>query len=137
MWYHLTDYQLLKPSVCSQPTLSMCLQHFTSFQSTITQYLNWRYGNCWIGRRKPHAWPPHSPDLTPLDFYFQGYIKFVYKEILHTSDQFLYYFMAGAALATLATQTSQPQPPSFNCRCAGCGTPVPPPPPKKHCCVIF
>lgn len=24
---------------------------------------------------RTHEWPPRSPDLTPLDFYFWGYIK--------------------------------------------------------------
>ena len=29
----------------------------------------------WIGRGGPTTWPPRSPDVTPLDFFFWGYIK--------------------------------------------------------------
>jgi hypothetical protein len=34
----------------------------------------------WIGRGGTTAWPPASPDLTPLDFFEWGFIKdFVYS----------------------------------------------------------
>jgi len=34
-----------------------------------------------------HEWPPRSPDLNPLDFYFWGYIKQkVYEEELTTAE---------------------------------------------------
>jgi hypothetical protein len=29
----------------------------------------------WIGRRGADEFPPHSPDLTPLDFYLWGTLK--------------------------------------------------------------
>ena len=34
----------------------------------------------WIGRTGPkdlalHSWPPRSPDMTPCDFFLQGYVK--------------------------------------------------------------
>jgi len=29
----------------------------------------------WVGRGGPTAWPPRSPDLTPLDFFARGFIK--------------------------------------------------------------
>ena len=29
----------------------------------------------WIGRGGPTPWPARSPDLTPLDFFFWGFIK--------------------------------------------------------------
>lgn len=29
----------------------------------------------WIGRGGPIAWPPRSPDLTPLDFFLWGFVK--------------------------------------------------------------
>lgn len=42
----------------------------------VTNYLNNRFPNRWIGiGSRTHEWPPRSPDLTPLDFYFWGYIK--------------------------------------------------------------
>jgi len=31
--------------------------------------------NRWLGRRGPVAWPPRSPDLTPLDYYLWGHMK--------------------------------------------------------------
>ena len=33
------------------------------------------YPGRWIGRGRPVAWPPRSPDLTPLDFFLWGHIK--------------------------------------------------------------
>lgn len=43
--------------------------------------LNARFPNGWIGRDAPIPWPPRSPDITPLDFFFWGYIKnVVYSE---------------------------------------------------------
>ena len=34
----------------------------------VREYLNTRFPGRWIGRAAPIAWPPRSPDLTPLDF---------------------------------------------------------------------
>lgn len=46
----------------------------------VSNYLQERFNN-WIGNRGPIAWPPRSPDLTPLDFFLWGAIKDkVYKE---------------------------------------------------------
>ena len=33
------------------------------------------FGDNWIGRAGPIAWPPHSPDLTLMDFFLLGYTK--------------------------------------------------------------
>ncbi|CAK1596564.1 unnamed protein product [Parnassius mnemosyne] len=44
----------------------------------------------WIGRQGPHAWPPRSPDLTPLDFFLWGYVKervFNRKYIQHLEEK--------------------------------------------------
>ena len=47
----------------------------------VREYMTERFGDHWIGRRGPVAWPPRSPDLTPLDFYFWGDVKrLVYSE---------------------------------------------------------
>ena len=32
----------------------------------------------WVGRGGPTAWPPRSPDLTPLEFFVWGFIKDFY-----------------------------------------------------------
>lgn len=37
--------------------------------------VNERFQERWIGRGGPVAWPPRSPDLTPLDFFLWGAIK--------------------------------------------------------------
>jgi len=37
--------------------------------------LNESFPNRWLGRGGPVAWPPRSPDLTPLDYYLWGHIK--------------------------------------------------------------
>ena len=41
----------------------------------VREYLNTRFPGRWIGRAAPIAWPPHSPDLTPLDFFLWGFVK--------------------------------------------------------------
>ena len=33
-------------------------------------FLNEKFPDSWIGRGRPTPWPPRSPDLTPLDFFF-------------------------------------------------------------------
>jgi len=37
--------------------------------------LNKKFGSHWIGLHDPHKWPPHSPDLTPLNFFQWGHLK--------------------------------------------------------------
>ena len=37
--------------------------------------LNATFPNRWIGRGGPIAWPPRSPDLTPLAFFLWGFLK--------------------------------------------------------------
>lgn len=47
----------------------------------VQEALNNRFPDRWIGRNGPIMWPPRSPDLTPLDFFFWGYVKnLVYAE---------------------------------------------------------
>lgn len=41
----------------------------------VREFLDQEFPNRWIGRDGPIAWPPRSPDLTPLDFFFWGYVK--------------------------------------------------------------
>ena len=42
------------------------------FGLQVRHHLNETYPNRWIGRGGPVAWPPRSPDLTPLDFFLRG-----------------------------------------------------------------
>lgn len=41
----------------------------------VSETLNREFGNNWIGNRGPIRWPARSPDLSPLDFFFWGFIK--------------------------------------------------------------
>lgn len=50
------------------------------FGLQVREHLNQEYPNRWIGRGGPVAWPPRSPDLTPLDFFLWGAMeKMVYE----------------------------------------------------------
>ena len=49
------------------------------------EYLNESFRNRWLGRGGPIAWPPRSPDLTPLDYYIWGHMKMlVYETKVHS-----------------------------------------------------
>ncbi|GBN57901.1 hypothetical protein AVEN_228741-1 [Araneus ventricosus] len=51
------------------------------YGNIVRQFLNTTFPQRWIGRDVVMAWPPRSPDLTPLDFYLRGYVKqHVYSE---------------------------------------------------------
>lgn len=41
----------------------------------VRTFLDEELPNRWIGRRGPLEWPPRSPDLTPMDFFFWGIVK--------------------------------------------------------------
>jgi hypothetical protein len=38
----------------------------------VREYLNTHFPGRWIGKTAPIAWPPRSPDLTPLYFFLTG-----------------------------------------------------------------
>ena len=50
---------------------------FTSphYLGEVREYLNTRFPGRWIGRAAPIAWPPRSPDLTPMDLFLWGFVK--------------------------------------------------------------
>jgi len=52
--------------------------HYTGH---VMDYLNEFFPNRWLGRGGPVAWPPRSPDLTPLDYYLWGHMKTLVYEI--------------------------------------------------------
>lgn len=67
------------------------------FARIVRDYLNENYPR-WIGRGGPIAWPPRSPDLTPLDFYLWGYIKQkVYAMPIENREQLIARVFAAAA----------------------------------------
>ena len=39
------------------------------------EWLDQHFGQLWIGRNGPTAWPPRSPDLTACDFWLWGHLK--------------------------------------------------------------
>jgi hypothetical protein len=43
----------------------------------------------WVGRGGPIAWPPRSPDLTPLGFFLWGYLKNVIYQVKCNDRQHL------------------------------------------------
>jgi hypothetical protein len=46
-----------------------------NFGAIVRTALDERFSGQWIGRGGPINWPPRSPDLTLMDFFFWGYIK--------------------------------------------------------------
>lgn len=49
-----------------------CPAHFSLI---VREFLDNTYGDHWIGRGGPIAWPANSPDLNPCDFCIWGYLK--------------------------------------------------------------
>jgi len=45
------------------------------FSLQMRNFLNNTFPERWIGRRGAIEWPPRSSDLSPLDFFFWGYLK--------------------------------------------------------------
>ena len=41
----------------------------------VCEFLNKTFSDRWIGRDGPISWPPHSPEITLLDFFLWGYVK--------------------------------------------------------------
>lgn len=58
--------------------------------NAVKDFLNATFRHPWIGRNGPIAWPPRSPDLTPMDFFLWGHLKDeVYSESFETRDQLI------------------------------------------------
>ena len=61
------------------------------------EYLNESFPNRWFGRGGPVAWPPRSPDLTPLDYYLWGHMKtLVYETKVHSRAELRHHIFAAA-----------------------------------------
>ncbi|GBM70077.1 hypothetical protein AVEN_237189-1 [Araneus ventricosus] len=51
------------------------------YGNIVREFLDTAFPQRWIGRSAVMAWPPRSPDITPLDFYLWGHVKqHVYSE---------------------------------------------------------
>ena len=47
-------------------------------ERSVKEYLTERFpGNKVISRHFDFSWPPRSPDLNPMDFFFWGYLKYL------------------------------------------------------------
>ena len=67
----------------------------------VRQWLDENYPGRWIGRGGPVAWPPRSPDLTPLDFFLWGHIKnTVYRTAPDNVEELRQRILAAAATIT-------------------------------------
>ena len=67
------------------------------FTLQVREYLNESYPNCWLGRGGPVAWPPRSPDLTPVDYYLWCHMKTLVYETKSDSRAALRHCIFGAA----------------------------------------
>jgi hypothetical protein len=45
------------------------------YHRDVTWHLNQKFPERWIGRGGYIPWPPRSPNLTPMDFSFWGFVK--------------------------------------------------------------
>ncbi|XP_023233054.1 uncharacterized protein LOC111632765 [Centruroides sculpturatus] len=78
--------------VCLPPAVRtrMWFQHngvLAHSSRNIRNHLDTVYGQHWIGWGRPVPWPPHSPDLTCLVFFFWGHIKStVYNSPITSED---------------------------------------------------
>jgi hypothetical protein len=51
------------------------------YSLSVREALNNRFPGGWIGRNGSVLWPPRSPDIKPMDFFFWSYLKnIVYAE---------------------------------------------------------
>ena len=66
-----------KPVRCSSRELAIFQQDGAPhlFALHIRDHLDDFFPQRWIGRGGTTAWPPGSPDLTPMVFFYWGYIK--------------------------------------------------------------
>jgi hypothetical protein len=73
----------------------------THFAHIVRDCLDANFPGRRIGRGGPNAWPPHFPDLTPLDFVLWGYVKGkMCIQIVDTLDEVKARITAGTANIT-------------------------------------
>lgn len=71
------------------------------YKQSVRSALDARFPGKWMGRGGPIAWPPRSPDLTPLDFFLWGYVKnIVYSEKIRNIDHLRQRILVAVASVT-------------------------------------
>lgn len=85
----------------------------------VRAYLNEAFPERWIGRMGPILWPPRSPDLNPLDFFYWGCLKDkVYSQPITSLDQLRSrIFQAAQEISTISLRRLKR---NFLRRCALC-----------------
>lgn len=67
------------------------------FAINVRAHLDATFGRKWIGRGGPVAWPPRSPDLSPLDFFVWGHMKsLIYDTPIETEEDLIARIMIAA-----------------------------------------
>ena len=62
-------------SVQSNSKRFLCTSVHFNVGRDVATFLGETFPGLWVWRGSPTAWPPRSPDLTPLDFFAWGFIK--------------------------------------------------------------
>jgi hypothetical protein len=71
----------------------------TYFSRDMLDVLNNTYHDQWIVTRGPTAWPPHSPDLNPLDFYLWVHLEALLYAALIDNEEALHHRIVAACQA--------------------------------------
>jgi len=68
------------------------------FACQVREHLTATYSGHWIGWGRPMAWPPKSPDLTPMDFFLWGHIKaLIYMLPVDSEEDLIAHIVEAAA----------------------------------------
>ncbi|PNF39961.1 hypothetical protein B7P43_G15951 [Cryptotermes secundus] len=59
------------------------------FSRTVAAHLDRHFPQQWIGHGGCNAWPPRSPDLTPLGYCIWGWMDIVYRVKVQTREVLL------------------------------------------------
>ena len=80
---------------------NMWLQHdraVVHFARQVWEHLITTYNNHWIGQGGPVAWPPRSPDLTPIHFFLCDHIKaLIIMSPVDSKEDFIAHIVKAAA----------------------------------------
>ncbi|GBM77863.1 hypothetical protein AVEN_24615-1 [Araneus ventricosus] len=64
-----------KPNASHRPSSLLRDGAPPHYGNIVREFLETTFLQRWIGRGAVMAWPPRSPDITPLDLYLWGYVK--------------------------------------------------------------